>query len=244
MKSLMLLNPRRRKARKSRKARRTVRRSRPAASAAPRRRVRRSARRKARVFKARGQSVMLKVNPRRRSFRRGSRSGGGSLMAMGRDLISRDTLMLAGGAIGATAITTIVTSRLGDKLPGVNTTVGGAAYVMGIPLVAAFLVRRWSPALAKGLVIGAAAQGINALAGGAIASAVAKASGTTPTTGTGEYLGRRAVGEYLGRQKSVAGVGYDAINQFSRGVGAQMRPRDAYLGNDQAFRQSAWETPN
>lgn len=157
-----------------------------------------------------------------RSIRRSSRRRGSFLSLRGiggggiRSLLSKDNLMIAGGAVGASAATNYVMSKWGASLPGMANPYVKIAYQVGIPYAGSMLVRKFNGKLADGLVIGGLANGIGSLI--SMFTTPAAAPVTTPAT-TGQYLNR------MGRMpQPVAG-----------GVGQ-------YLG-ESAFR-GAWDSPN
>ena len=102
----------------------------------------------------------------RRSYRRhvrrnpGILSGGSGLLGSVKGAFSKDNLTLAGGIIGAAVLSRVLVNKFGDKLPMVNSTDpntknnGVLLYSLALPMVAAWAVRKQSPTLAKGLVIG------------------------------------------------------------------------------------------
>ena len=105
MKSLMLLNPRKKKRRSKRKAsaRRTTRRRSTRRTTARRttrrttRRTRRTSRRSSRAIRLkRGKSVTIMANPRRRSRRSGGmRFGAGNILSQVKGVFSRENLTVA-----------------------------------------------------------------------------------------------------------------------------------------------------
>lgn len=105
--------------------------------------------------------------PARRFFRRrsggGSRFGGGSLVGAFKSALSKDLLFKAGGAVGASLGVGLLLQRYGSSLPMSNNKWGRVAYSVGIPIAAAYLVRKKNRSLAEGMVIGGLVMGINAL---------------------------------------------------------------------------------
>lgn len=238
MKSLMLLNPRKKKRRTKRKvsARRTTRRR--AARKTTARRARRTTRRTARrtrrssrrsIMLRRGRSVTIKANPRRRSRRGGLRLGAGNIMSQVRGVFSKENLTVAAGGVGATVLTNFILSRTkadGSSLlpmPATNVAAAKIAYAVGIPVVGAILTRRFNPSLARGMVFGGLINGIvEAIKGYAPAE-------TKKALGFAEYL------DYTPMSALNATPGYSAINQFST-----VRPMNSAFANSSAFPADAW----
>lgn len=232
MKSLMLLNPRRKKRRSKRKvsARRTTRRRRTTRKVTARRtarRTRRSTRRSIRL--KRGKSVTIMANPRRRSRRGGLRLGAGSIMSQVKGVFSKENLTVAAGGVGATVLTNFILSRTkadGTSLlpmPATNVAAAKIAYAVGIPVVGAILTRRFNPSLARGMVFGGLINGIvEAIKGYAPAD-------TKKALGFAEYL------EYTPMSALNGTPGYSAINQFST-----VRPMNGAFSNSSAFPADAW----
>lgn len=238
MKSLMLLNPRKKKRRTKRKvsARRTTRRRRSTRKMTARRvthrrrshrRTRRSSRRS--IMLHRGKSVTIKANPRRRSRRGGLRLGAGNIMSQVRGVFSKENLTVAAGGVGATVLTNFILSRTkadGTSLlpmPATNAAAAKIAYAVGIPVVGAILTRRFNPSLARGMVFGGLINGIvEAIKGYAPAE-------TKKALGFAEYL------EYTPMSALNGTPGYSAINQFST-----VRPMNSAFSNSSAFPADAW----
>lgn len=242
MKSLMLLNPRRKKRRSKRKvsARRTVRRRRSTRKVTARR-TRRTTRRVARrsrrsssrsIRLKRGRSVTIMANPRRRRSRRsggGLRLGAGNIMSQVKGVFSRENLTVAAGGVGATVLTNFILSRTkadGTSLlpmPATNAAAAKIAYAVGIPVVGAILTRKFNPSLARGMVFGGLINGIvEAIKGYAPAE-------TKKALGFAEYL------DYTPMSAVGATPGYSAINQFST-----VRPMNSAFSNSSAFPADAW----
>ena len=236
MKSLMLLNPRKKKRRSKRKAsaRRTTRRRSTRRTTARRttRRTRRTSRRSSRAIRLkRGKSVTIMANPRRRSRRSGGmRFGAGNILSQVKGVFSRENLTVAGGGVAATVLTNFILSRTkadGTSLlpmPATNVAAAKIAYAVGIPVVGAILTRRFNPRLARGMVFGGLINGIvEAIKGYAPAE-------TKRALGFSEYL------EYTPMSAlSAMTPGYSAINQFSN-----VRPMNSAFANSSAFPADAW----
>ena len=238
MKSLMLLNPRRKKRRSKRKvsARRTTRRRRSTRKVTARRtrrttrRTRRTSRRSSRSIRLkRGKSVTIMANPRRRSRRGGLRLGAGNIMSQVRNVFSKENLTVAGGGVAATVLTNFILSRTkadGTSLlpmPATNVAAAKIAYAVGIPVVGAILTRRFNPSLARGMVFGGLINGIvEAIKGYAPAE-------TKRALGFAEYL------DYTPMSALNGTPGYSAINQFSN-----VRPMNSAFANSSAFPADAW----
>ena len=239
MKSLMLLNPRKKKRRSKRKvsARRTTRRRSTRRTTARRttrrttRRTRRTSRRSSRAIRLkRGKSVTVMANPRRRSRRSGGmRFGAGNILSQVKGVFSKENLTVAAGGVGATVLTNFILSRTkadGSSLlpmPATNTAAAKIAYAVGIPVVGAILTRRFNPSLARGMVFGGLINGIvEAIKGYAPAE-------TKKALGFAEYL------EYTPMSALNGTPGYSAINQFSN-----VRPMNSAFANSSAFPADAW----
>ena len=238
MKSLMLLNPRKKKRRTKRKvsARRTTRRrsTRKVSARRTTRRTRRSTRRASRrssraIRLKRGKSVTIMANPRRRSRRSGGRMSYGNIMSQVKNVFSKENLTVAAGGVGATVLTNFILSRTkadGSSLlpmPATNVAAAKIAYAVGIPVVGAILTRKFNPSLARGMVFGGLINGIvEAIKGYAPAE-------TKKALGFAEYL------EYTPMSAVGQTPGYSAINQFST-----VRPMNSAFSNSSAFPADAW----
>ena len=239
MKSLMLLNPRRKKRRSKRKvsARRTTRRRSTRKVTARRtrrttRRTRRTSRRSSRAIRLkRGKSVTIMANPRRRRSRRsgGMRFGAGNILSQVKGVFSKENLTVAGGGVAATVLTNFILSRTkadGTSLlpmPATNVAAAKIAYAIGIPVVGAVLTRKFNPSLARGMVFGGLINGIvEAIKGYAPVE-------TKKALGFAEYL------EYTPMSALNGTPGYSAINQFSN-----VRPMNSAFANSSAFPADAW----
>lgn len=250
MKSLMLLNPRRKKRRSKRKvsARRTTRRRRRSTRKVTARRTRRmtrrtrcTSRRSSRSIRLkRGRSVTIMANPRRRSRRSGGmRFGAGNIMSQVKNVFSKDNLTVAAGGVAATLLTNylMMMTRKQKDAAGVekdvsvlpmgstpeNTKMIRIAYAVGIPVVGAILTRKINPSLAKGMVFGALINGILEGVKGYGSDKVRE------TFGFKEYL------DYTPMYALNGTPGYSAINQFSN-----VRPMNSAFANSSAFPADAW----
>mgnify|MGYP006340819641 FL=1 len=108
----------------------------------------------------------------RRPSRRVSRRSSGGIIKSGKGIlgmVSKDTLMIAGGAVAASFGTGIILAKFGTKLPGMTSSnpktaeYARAAYSVAIPLGAAYLLRNKQRRIAEGLVIGGLIMGFNSL---------------------------------------------------------------------------------
>lgn len=246
MKSLALLNPRRRRKHKksaARKHRRTTRRTRRTRRAsAPRITVRRRSR----------SSALVMANPRRRKARRVARRstarrsggfrGGRGLLGQITGVFNRETLVTVGGGVAAAVVIAQVTERYGDKLPlyhkkdasgnstGELNPMGIVLYDLALPIAGAMLTRRFSPALARGMIFGGLYK--------AVVDGLAQYAG--PTYATLFHPGAAATAEYLQPSLPAAGVGafapsYQGSTQFRA-----IRPVNGALDNNSAFRSSGF----
>ena len=139
------------------------------------------------------------------SYRRrpsGRRSGGGgSFGGSIKSVFSKPMLMKAGGAVGASLLTAIVTRKFAASLPGYSTSsYGKALYTLGIPVVGAYLLRKKAPALAEGMVIGGLVMAINDLFAAQlnqiVNTAVPQLPATTASYGVAGQLGTRRMASY------------------------------------------------
>jgi len=198
----------RRRARSS--TRRTVRTYKSMKRKSTRRRKACSRRRKSRTYLVRGSATPIKMN---------GLIGG---------VFSRENLMIAGGAVTGTIVANyalnnkMVVDKLGTQLK--NPYIRAAA-LAAVPITGGILLRKYSPAIAKGMILGGLVNGIaqlitafNFLPAGQAApvmTANLPASGTTAAASEylGEYLGDYSadysdpsyMGEYLGADFSEDG---------------------------------------
>ena len=242
MKSLMLLNPRKkRRSKRKATARRTTRRRRSTRKVTARRttrRTRRSTRRTSRkvsrrssrtVRLKRGRSVTIMANPRRRARRSGGGRMGGNILSQVKGVFSKENLTVAGGGVAATVLTNFILSRTkadGTSLlpmPATNVAAAKIAYAIAIPVVGAILTRKMNPSLARGMVFGGLINGIvEAIKGYAPVE-------TKKALGFAEYL------DYTPMSTIGMTPGYSAMNQFSN-----IRPMNSAFSNSSAFPADAW----
>jgi len=251
MKSLMLLNARkRRKSRRSRRSRRNpvgsskaFRANFPKSMGKKPTRRRRSLRIK-RFRSYRGQqalavrarkiyvsrqgrkkAIIVARNPRRRS-RRSYRMNplGGNIMSQVKSVFSKENLTLAAGGVGATVLTNYILRMPNLPMPANTETqkLAKLGYAVGIPVLGAMLTRKFNPSLAKGMLFGGLVNGLTI----AIKS-YAPAAATT--LGFSEYL------DYTPMSAVGQTPGYSAINQFST-----VRPMNSAFSNSSAFPADAW----
>jgi hypothetical protein len=255
MKELMLLNPVKRRRHSSRKRTRRHHRRNPVKHRKRSHRRRRHRSNPVRHHRRRRRSYsrrrIHRRNPvrhrrrshRRRRFRRNPISLGG-LTSSFKDLVSKDTLTIAGGAVGAGLLTTWLASQFGPYkkdaagnlvandgfvLPGLKPSAtspnlpkyAAIAYGIAIPVGVSVLVKRFSPRLAQGAMYGAAVilvQNIlNLVQGYTGMSVVASA----PTAGAGAYLTRGTINALPG-----GAPGYSATRAF----GGAMDNNSAFRG--------------
>ncbi len=240
MKSLMLLNARRRKkkARRSTRratARRTTRRRTTRRTTDRRTTRRRSARRTTRrssraIRLKRGKSVTIMANPRRRSRRSGGMRFGGNILSQVKGVFSKENLTVAGGGVAAAMLTNkLLSLEKADKTPVLplptdpNTLkLARIGYAVGIPVLGAILTRKFNASLAKGMVYGGLINGI-------IEATKSYAPDFAKQVGFSEYL------EYTPMSALNGTPGYSAINQFSN-----VRPMNGAFSNSSAFPADAW----
>ena len=237
MKSLMLLNPRKKKRRSKRKVSARRRRTYPKVT---RRRLKSGRRsvtirsRKVRVRrnKSKRSITVYARNPRRRMNPRRRRMNpmlGGNILSQVKGVFSKENLTVAGGGVAATVLTNFILSRTkadGTSLlpmPATNVAAAKIAYAIGIPVVGAVLTRKFNPSLARGMVFGGLINGIvEAIKGYAPAE-------TKKALGFAEFL------DYTPMSALNGTPGYSAINQFSN-----VRPMNSAFANSSAFPADAW----
>lgn len=125
---------------------------------------------------------------------------------------------MAGGVIGSAALSRAVIARWGGSLPGAAHPFGQAAYVLGISVGGAFLLRRFNRQLSEGFIIGGLVSVVSTVIGSIVPAA--------------------RVNEYLGAYEATQSLG-PATQQMA----AQIAPTpqlDAYLDSQPAFENSAW----
>ena len=250
MKSLMLLNARkRRKSRRSRRSRRNpvgsskaFRANFPKSMGKKPTRRRRSLRIK-RFRSYRGQqalavrarkiyvsrqgrkkAIIVARNPRRRRSYRMNPLGG-NIMSQVKSVFSKENLTLAAGGVGATVLTNYILRMPNLPMPANTETqkLAKLGYAVGIPVLGAMLTRKFNPSLAKGMLFGGLVNGIT------IAIKAYAPQNVKDTLGLGEYL------EYTPMSAVGQTPGYSAINQFST-----VRPMNSAFSNSSAFPADAW----
>lgn len=175
-------------------------------------------------------------NPVGRRHKRNGGGGGSNPLATAKQLVSKDTLMTAGGAVLGGLVTSFLFSRFGPtklnaagqpvlksatefKLPGSDSRYGPMLYSLLFPVIGAFALQKAKqPQLARGMVIGGAVL--------LIQNVVNIARSSMATAGVGSYLNAG------GTIRSLPTPGYSAIKAFS-GVGNA-------LDSGSAFRQNTW----
>ena len=249
MKSLMLLNARkRRKSRRSRRSRRNpvgsssaFRANFPKSMGKKPTRRRRSLRIK-RFRSYRGQqavavrarkiyvsrqgrkkAIIVARNPRRRRSYRMNPLGG-NIMSQVKSVFSKENLTLAAGGVGATVLTNYILKMPNLPMPANTETqkLAKLGYAVGIPVLGAMLTRKFNPSLAKGMLFGGLVNGITI----AIKAYAPAAASTLGFAEYWEYTPMSAVGQT---------PGYSAINQFST-----VRPMNSAFSNSSAFPADAW----
>jgi len=236
MKSLMLLNARkRRKSRRSRRSRRNpvgsskaFRANFPKSMGRKRRTTRRRSTLSIRRYRLKGgrkAAIIVARNPRRRS-RRSYRMNpfGGNIMSQVKSVFSKENLTLAAGGVGATVLTNYILKMPNLPMPASTETqkLAKLGYAVGIPVLGAMLTRKYSPALAKGMLFGGLVNGLTI-------AIKAYAPQAATTLGFSEYLDNTPMSALNGTP------GYSAINQFST-----VRPMNSAFSNSSAFPADAW----
>jgi hypothetical protein len=249
MKSLMLLNARkRRKSRRSRRSRRNpvgsssaFRANFPKSMGRKRRTTRRRRTLSIRRLKGgrgvsvrarkiyvsrmgRKKAIIVARNPRRR--RRSYRMNplGGNIMSQVKSVFSKENLTLAAGGVGATVLTNYILRMPNLPMPANTETqkLAKLGYAVGIPVLGAMLTRKFNPSLAKGMLFGGLVNGLTI-------AIKAYAPQAASTLGFAEYL------EYTPMSAVGQTPGYSAINQFST-----VRPMNSAFSNSSAFPADAW----
>jgi len=192
----------------------------------------------------------VKANPRRSRHarrnpvrRRHARRNpmGGNLISQFKGVFSKDNLTVAAGAIAGTVVTTQIVTRFGDSLPLINSTndttrkIGVLTYDVGLPLIGAAVVRKFSPNLAKGMVIAALVNGINDAM--KMFAAPVYTQLYSPVKSAGAYLNYQNIPNVLpvGDISSSRSPGYSGMNAM-----ATIRPTNGALDNSRAFPADAW----
>jgi len=249
MKSLMLLNARkRRKSRRSRRSRRNpvgsssaFRANFPKSMGRKRRTTRRRRTLSIRRLKGgrgvsvrarkiyvsrmgRKKAIIVARNPRRR--RRSYRMNplGGNIMSQVKSVFSKENLTLAAGGVGATVLTNYILRMPNLPMPANTETqkLAKLGYAVGLPVLGAMLTRKFNPSLAKGMLFGGLVNGLTI-------AIKAYAPQAATTLGFAEYL------EYTPMSAVGQTPGYSAINQFST-----VRPMNSAFSNSSAFPADAW----
>ncbi len=166
----------------------------------------------------------------------------GDPLATAKQLVSKDTLMVAGGAVLGGLATSFVWSRFGPtkvdstghvvakaatdfKLPGSNSQYGPLLYSLLIPVAGAYALRKAQPKLAQGLIIGGAVLLIQNVV--AIAQSKLSVTAGTAVAGTSAYLNRG------GTLSALPTPGYSGIKAFGNA-----------LDGSSAFRSNTWAKGN
>ena len=128
-----------------------------------------------------------------------NRRGGSSLRGFVGQFTSRENLSLAGGVLLAPIVTKFVSDLLPSSIKnigGAGTNVNKALIIAGVAGLGAMLTNRFSPAIAKGMVISGLANSISLFI-------PSTSSSTTPVTRfLGEYLDpARTTGAYIAPQR-------------------------------------------
>jgi len=171
-------------------------------------------------------AIIVARNPRRRHSRRSYRMNpfGGNIMSQVKSVFSKENLTLAAGGVGATVLTNYILKMPNLPMPASTDTqkLAKLGYAVGIPVLGAMLTRKYSPALAKGMLFGGLVNGLTI----AIKSYAPQAA---TTLGFSEYLDNTPMSALNGTP------GYSAINQFST-----VRPMNSAFSNSSAFPADAW----
>ena len=134
-----------------------------------------------------------------------------------KSLISRENLVTAGGVVAASIVTRFVATELAKRkialpLAAQYPTAANAVYNLAIPVLGAALTRRFSPALARGMIFGGLAASISSLI-----TSFNTSSGSTKAAGRymREYLDPvRSTGAYLAPRRA-ASVPMRSVGAYS-----------------------------
>jgi hypothetical protein len=156
-------------------------------------------------------------------------------------ILSRENLMVAGGAVAGTIVTNYalnnqtVVEKLGNY--GLANPYGRAAYLTLVPVAGGLLLRKYSPAIAKGMILGGLVNGIaqlvtafNFLPPGQ--AAVTLTAPKSATTGTAPAAASEYLGEYLGAYR-------DAPSYMGEYLGEDFSEDNA-IDTTGSFADSAW----
>jgi hypothetical protein len=137
-------------------------------------------------------------------IRKNARRGMAGVKGFAGQFVKRENLSLAGGVLLAPIATGFVRRTI--TLPTLGSAqVSNTIYSLLIPGLGALLTRRFSPALANGMIIGGIANAVSGL----IPQLTATTGGGTATTQRylGEYLDpRRSMGAYIAPRSMGASV--------------------------------------
>jgi len=133
-----------------------------------------------------------------------------------KSLISRENLVTAGGVVAASIVTRFVATELAKRrialpLAAQYPTAANAVYNLAIPVLGAALTRRFSPALARGMIFGGLAASISSL--------ITSFNTSKGTAATGRYMREyldpvRSTGAYLA-PRSAASVPVRGMGAYS-----------------------------
>ena len=135
-----------------------------------------------------------------------------------KSLVNRENLVTAGGVVAASIVTRFVATELAKRkialpLAAQYPTAANAVYNLAIPVLGAALTRRFSPALARGMIFGGLAASISSL--------ITSFNAPKSTAATGRYMREyldpvRSTGAYLApRAASVPVRGMGAYSGFN-----------------------------
>ena len=210
---------RRRRKSSTRRTRKTTRRYKRKASASRGMRRRRRGGRRTRRSSVRTITIP-RTKTKRRTYtmkiRVNRRWGGANLRGFVSQFTSRENLSLAGGVILAPIVTGFVKTLLpaGIKdIGGAGTKVNTALLSAGIAGLGAILTNRFSPAIAKGMIIGGLATAIREFLPTAGTATAGRYLGEylDPTRSTGAYIAPRG----MGRMGSFAGANAGIPSAFN-----------------------------
>lgn len=163
---------------------------------------------------------------RRHHRRRSAGSRGVSIPIGVKSVFSKDTLTIAGGAIGSGLLTSIVLNRFGTMLPMSGSPIGGIFYRLAIPVGGAYVVNKFlkQRKLAEGMIIGGVVLALNQVINLYLPQ-VGAAVNATPAPAIAP------TGEYLGALPPM-NASYDATSTFGAPPSS--------ISSEPAFPDSAW----
>jgi len=165
----------------------------------------------------------------------------GGVTSQIKGLFSKDNLTIAAGAIAGTSATQYAMAYFGKNLPLINSesentrAIGRMTFAVGVPFIGAYAVRKYSPNLAKGMIIAGLVNALNEGIKYFAKDAYIKLY--SPVASTGAYLNYRNIPNVLpvGDISDSRAPGYSGMNAL-----ANVRGAAGALDNSRAFPADAW----